>query len=367
MLPRAGRLLISALRVLLGIFFLIVAVALVVSVEIEERDLECGVSVVAVVTHDDAECRSESFNQTLGASTSGALGAALVFGPRVARKWWRRVPPSSDVGPDGPPALDAEARAFLRRYRQRCWIWTGAGFVFLVVFTVAATVVADREEHLESNGEQVPGTVVNVRGQGERGAIDVSFVWRGNPRRERIHLDAESPLYRTGQAVVVLVDPDDPKHVSVPGETNQSPLTVWPMIFALVGSVLALITGMWGLVRSARQRNVLSTFSWRPVPGRHVVIPGFRGSIRAVVLLRPKEAPEGYVLTFVSMLRWRVGRLGFPAGGEFDVAGPVPGYVVIRSRASGALVSARPPYTRGSERRWRRGVESGLHSADPSF
>lgn len=366
MLPRAGRLLLTGLRLLIGAFFLIVAVALVVSVEIEERDLDCGVSLVAVVTHDDGECRTESFNQTLGATTSGALGATLVFGSRVARKWWRRVSPGTDAGPDGPPAMDANASAFLRRYRQRCWVWTGGGLVLLVVFTVAAIVVENRAEDLEAHGERIPGTVVNII-QGDGGAIEVSFVWRGDGRRERIHLDAESPLYRPGQAIVVLVDPDDPDHVSVPGETNQSPLTVWPMSFALAGSVLALITGIWGLVRSARQRAMLSTFSWRPLDGRHVVIPGFRGSIRAVVLLRPKDAPEGHVLTFVSMPRWRVGRLGFPTAGEFDVAGPVPGYVVIRAPASGALVSARPAYTRRSERRWRRAIESGRQTSETAF
>ena len=68
--------------------------------------------------------------------------------------------------------------------------------------------------------------------------VDLTYVWSGRTLHAKVHLGDDSPNYHPGQTVDVIVDPKDPGHIALPGTSNQSPLTVWPMIFALVGGVI---------------------------------------------------------------------------------------------------------------------------------
>lgn len=349
---RPSRLAVAA-RVTAGLFFAVVAVALTVSVEIETRDLDCGAAPVAAISHGERDCETEARNQLLGATAAGVLSGLLLFGPTLARRWWLRVASGALIRREKPFALDEPAQTELRSYRRRAWLWTLCGTILLTAFTIAAAVVADRSEELERSGARVPGTVVATHGQRERGSVEVTFSWNDELRRERVRLDAESRRYEVGEPVTVFVDRNDPDHFSLPGETNQSPVTVWPMIFLFVGAFFALSIGIGALVRSARQRTILQNFSWNSLPARYVEIPGYRGSVRALLLLKPAELTGGVLLTLVGMARWRLSMTGLRQADAIQVAGPLPGYVVVRAVGGSPLVSARPPLWRHTERRWR--------------
>jgi hypothetical protein len=353
---RLSRRLAAVSRLGAGLFFAVVAVGLTTSVEIETRDLDCGGAPTAAISHHEPDCKTEARNQLFGATVAGAFAVVLLFGPTLAHHWWLRVPPAALVKRDEPFAFDELADKELRSYRRRAWLWTACGSVLLTGFTVAASVVADRSEELERAGARVPGTVVATHGQGERGSVEVTFSWNDELRRERVHLDAESRRYQVGERVTVLVDRDDPDHFSLSGETNQSPVTVWPMILLFVGASLALCIGIGALVRSARQRTILQAFSWRSLAASYVEIPGYRGSVRALLLLKPAQLPEGVILTLAETARWRLSQTGLRQADTVQVAGPLPGYVVVRALGRVALVSARPPFSRRTERKWREAM-----------
>jgi hypothetical protein len=199
--------------------------------------------------------------------------------------------------------------------------------------------------------------VESVRGRGERGSVRVSFEYEGAARRETINLDAESRRYEVGQPVTVIVDPDDPAHVTLPGETDQSEWGVVAFVVLLVGGAGTVLTAVWSLVRSNRQRAVLLRFPWRTLPVRFAQISGPRGAVRAVLLVVTPDRAEGVVLTLASTTRWRLPQAAETASLECHIAGPLPGYAVIRTPQSSKLLSARPPYWSRSERKWRRALE----------
>lgn len=352
--------------VAIGIFFGIVAIALLASVEIETTNVDCGIAPVAAVHHDTPGCEREGRNQTFGAIAAGALSALLLAGPRMARRRWTRVAPGSAVD-GGPPALDEAAITELRRYRRRAWIWTAVGVVLLAAFLVAVTNLYDDADELEQTGTRVPGTVENVRGHGERGSVSVAFEYDGVARRETINLDAESHDYELGHPVTVIIDPDDPQHVTLPGETNQSEWGVFVFAILLVAGVGMILIGIGSIVRSNHQRVVLSTFPWRSLPVRYAEIPGPRGSVRSILLVLPPDLVQGVVLTLAGTTRWRLPRAAMAASPVCDIAGPLPGYVVLRTPGNPALYSARPPYWSRAERKWRRVLDSANGDGDLTF
>lgn len=197
----------------------------------------------------------------------------------------------------------------------------------------------------------------SVRGRGERGSVRVSFEYEGATRRETINLDAESPRYEVGQPVTVIVDPDDPARVTLPGETDQSEWGVIAFTVLLVSGAGTALIGVWSVVRSNRQRAVLLRFPWRTLPVRFAQISGPRRAVRAVLLVVTPDRAEGVVLTLASTMRWRLPQAAETGSSECQIAGPLPGYAVIRTRQSSKLLSARPPYWSRSERKWRRALE----------
>lgn len=231
-----------------------------------------------------------------------------------------------------------------------------SGFPLLVVFVVTVEAVESRAGELERTGIRKVGTVVETRDGREGGSVVVEFQWRGE-RRERIHLDGGSPDYEVGQRVVVLIDPSDADRVSLRGEDNQAPWSVTLMIALLAAAVGTTIVGAAALARTSRQRLILGRHPWQRFDLEYVEVPGLRG-------VYPPAAPRlGRPAS-----RWRRPHVGVDAGvaapeaglrgaESVDLAGPVPGYVVVRVPGHDALASARPPVLGRDERRWRRSLE----------
>lgn len=236
----------------------------------------------------------------------------------------------------------------LGKYRNRGLSVLLVGGALLVVFVVAASVVENRAEQLEQVGLRVDGTVVEVNpGLRSAGNIHVAFVHRNRQRRSVVHLNDSSPRYEAGQAVTVLVDPTDEERVSLSGETNQSRLTVVPMILALVVGLYATIVGGSMIVRSRRQRRVLRANPWR----LESVDFRFRqdnGTGTAAVRLAGE-----HLLLIASSLRRRIERSGLAATSPIEVAGDPLDYLVLRTPGSDVLSSGRPPRSRWARRRWR--------------
>ena len=232
-------------------------------------------------------------------------------------------------------AWDEPARRALRSYRLRAWGLLAAGVVLLIGFMVAASVVEGRADKLDRTGAHVPGVITDVQGQGERGAVVVSFVWQGAGRSTRVHLNASSPRYRTGQDVDVVVDRADPDHVSLPGETNQSPATTYPMIFALVGGAVLLGAATASLFRARRQRRLLQRSTWRRTPVTY-------DEIRTRAGARPVLQIDSGTVRLSTVPVWRLKKSGLRDATEVEVAGDVDRHAVVRV-AGGRLLSVRPP------------------------
>jgi hypothetical protein len=249
-------------------------------------------------------------------------------------------------------ALDAPGvRRALRTYQRNAFGLFVGGLALLLVFVWGADRVETRREELERTGRRLDGAVVRVRD----GRLDVRFLDGGAVRTARIHLDDESPHYEVGQPVLVLVDPDDEHHLSVPGETNQSPWTIWPMVVALIGGAMAAIAGGWSLVRALRQRRRLRRGPWRRVTFTYREVARPRNSVRALVLVR--EAGVDHLVTVASSLKRRLRRSGLRSGREADIVGDLSSDAVLRVVGSNELVSVRPPRTDRGARRWRRELD----------
>ncbi len=262
---------------------------------------------------------------------------------------------TSIPGVHGERAIDSpQVRFGLRRDRRRAWaVFAFAVFLF-VSFVLAASAVEGEAEELERSGLRVDGVVSAFSPE----RVDVEFVFASERRRERVQLDDSSPSYEEGQGVVVLVDRDDPDRITIEGEVNQSEWTVWPMIFAFIVGVLGMIGAPWSLLRIRRQRKLLSSHSWRRVSARYLEVPS-GNTIRGLV--RITENGAEHVVTLVTYARWSLRRrFGLRGADELDIVGELPGYVVIRAVGSPRVASARPPYTKGAERRWRQDFDDRL-------
>lgn len=235
----------------------------------------------------------------------------------------------------------------LAKYRNRGLLVLLTGVALLVGFVVAASVVENRAEQLEEVGQRVDGTVVEVNpALRSAGNIHIEFVYRNQRRRSVVHLNDSSPRYELGQPVTVLVDPMDEQRVTVPGETNQSQVTVVPMVFALVGGMAATIVGGSMVVRARRQRRVLRAHPWR-LQAAQFRFRQDNGSGTAAVRLEG-ERP----VLIAPSLRHRIERSGLATTSPVEVAGDPLDYVVLRPPCSDALFSGRPPRSRWSKRRW---------------
>lgn len=259
-------------------------------------------------------------------------------------------------------AVDAPGvRPALARERRKAWGMFIAGFLLFSAFAAGAMLVADRAdraEQLERDGTRVEG---HVRGYSPGTSlisehVDVQFRFAGTRRTERVQLDDQSPAYQEGQSVAVLVDPLDPRRVTIAGETNQSQWTVWLMIGALLAGLYGLVAGPWVLARTRRQRHVLASSAWRTVPLTYREVPSVN-VVRA--LLRLQERGEEHIVTLVSTARWNLARTGLRAASQADLVGDPSQYVVLRTSDTTRVVSARPPRNARTLRRWRDQLTDG--------
>lgn len=253
-----------------------------------------------------------------------------------------------------PVALDERARDELRRYRSRAWPIAVAGVVVLAAVVVFVIRTLDQRAELQESGARTPGVVTGVD-RGRDDSVEVEFDRDGH-RDGRIYV-AEASSYEIGDRVTVLVDRDDPGRVSLQGEDNYPPWGVGLTIGATTVGVTALVTGAGARLRAARQQRVLSRGPWRRLTITYREIPARQGTVRPLLLARDDAHPAGVVLTVVSLNQWRLGKLGLRGATVADVAGPLPGYVVIRAPGHDGLVSARAPWRRRDERRWREALE----------
>ena len=89
-------------------------------------------------------------------------------------------------------------------------------------------------------------------------------------------------------------------------------------------------------------------------PGVRGVLGCARSSLRPLLLVSDDGRPDGVILTLASTSVWQLRRTGLREARSVEVAGPVPGYVVVRVPGHDTLASARPPLLARDERRWRR-------------
>ena len=160
------------------------------------------------------------------------------------------------------PVSTVDDELLARDLRFHAWAWLALGVVLITAFGVGASVVEGRAEELERTGARVPGLVVEFGERGEDAVFEpetvlVEFTWEDRRRRELVHLDDVGRQYHDGEAVTVLVDRENPDRASIPGESNQSPYTLFPMLVAFVGGVGALIVaGLHGAAGRKHRRQL---------------------------------------------------------------------------------------------------------------
>ena len=172
---------------------------------------------------------------------------------------------NAEVAEPKPPLAialhDESTRHLLRRYRRTARWELLVGVAMLVLFVWAADYVDSRAESLKEHGVRTPGEVI---GFGRAKSMDVRFQTPdGGPHIARIHLDDASPDYEIGEAVVIIYDPHDIRRVRTIADDNQSPATVLPMVIALVGGVVAMLLGGFGIVRGRRWKKILAAGLWK--------------------------------------------------------------------------------------------------------
>ena len=259
----------------------------------------------------------------------------------------------AEDGRHGGQAIDAPGvRESLRSYRRHAAAITLSGSVLLIGASIAATIVEDRAAALERMGNRVQGEILATTPASAHfgsGSIEVLFTYQGDRHTTVVHLTDSSPSYKTGQTVTVLVDPTNSQHISVTGETNQSQLTVLPMVFALAFGGMGLVIGVAALARAQRQQKRLRGGPWRQVTVRCHQVRA-TGSARTVLLI--EEGGDEHVLALTNMITGRLARTQLPTTRNADVVGDTSRYVVIRAQGCNALSSARRPRTARARRRW---------------
>lgn len=232
-----------------------------------------------------------------------------------------------------------DADAALRAYRGRCRRLLLAGIPCLIALAVAANIVFARASDLERTGIRYPGRIVEVqqrRGFGS-GSLVVAFQPdAGTRRRVTITLDDSSPAYEVGADTIVFVDRHDPTHLSIPGETNQSNLTVTPMVAVFVAGMIASVGGIGGLLRARRQASVVQRCGWLLRHGSFV-----RSSFPKVLLTDGGGAVQ---LALCASFKTTTQNAGLVGATQFMVAGDPTGYCLIRVPYSDRMLSARPRF-----------------------
>jgi hypothetical protein len=264
---------------------------------------------------------------------------------------------SDDPQPKTPP-LDSPAirhpptAALVQRYRRKGRWFILIGSWLLVGFVLAANLVESRGDQLLETGRRTDGVVVEVRrrflGRVRIDSLLVEFPVDSERRRAVVHLDDSSPQYREGQHVRIVYDPADPARLRTERDINQSPLTVWPMIFALIGGVFLIAVGITMTLRGRRFRLTLSANVWRSNHYRLIQRP------RAKPLLE-LWMPDGRrlgVFGLSSASPRTVGRLDRLFPGVIWAAGDPLGRLVLTLPGPDVLFEARAPRNERIRRRW---------------
>jgi hypothetical protein len=169
-------------------------------------------------------------------------------------------------------ALDAPAWRGLARQRKRGWLLVLAGVA--IVAPVAALWVWNQRFH--GTGTRVDATVVDVD-TGWFDRVTVAYRLDGRRYRSEVHLDDAKKYclprdefdvdYSCDAEPVVVVDPNDPGHATLPGEVNLSPaaMALFKVSLVSLACIFPLIMlgfGITELVRARRHRRVLTQHMW---------------------------------------------------------------------------------------------------------
>jgi len=262
-------------------------------------------------------------------------------------------PPSPPLPQTTTANQDPTTASLLRRYRRRAGWWLGSGIVLFVVFVIAASAVETSGDELLRTGEQVTGVVLEIRSCRPRlcashRSLVVEFPVEDQAHRGVVNLDDGSPEYRVGQSVEIFYDPSDPTHFRTEADVNQSPWTVYPMIFALLGGVAALVVGIVAIRRGRRFRRTLRQHPWRVFLFRYVML----GRSTPVISLKTPEGADEGVYRVSATWSAVANRLSRGSGGEIWVAGPVKDRMTLTLPGAERLFEARSPRNERTRRRW---------------
>jgi hypothetical protein len=257
---------------------------------------------------------------------------------------WVKRPAASWAEPGS--AYDDSARATVRKATWTYLVLMVLGFAAVVVSIVLINIVDNRQTALEQHGARVPGVVIGMRGQGENGAIRVAFAWNGIGRETVVHLDGGSPQYRLQESVTVLVDPHNPHHVSLPGETNTAPVTTLAMLLLMVWGAMLGVAAVFVLFATRRRRAVLRGHVWQHGVAYARVEGKGRGRRWRLYV---SQADGPHALRILGKINGR--RAAALSSGSLDVAGDVEKLVYVRAPGSPILIAARPPRRSKKQRR----------------
>jgi hypothetical protein len=249
------------------------------------------------------------------------------------------VKPESSSG--GRALDEPAARAWTRRGLWFGWAALAAGLTSLVAFTVAAVVVADRSADLETRGDRTRGVVESVdEAQAIVGpSIKVRFNDGSSDRTAVVHLNDNSPDYRSGDVVQVIFDPADTNRVSVAGEDNQSPWAVRVMIGLVVGGACLIGAGTALIWHWTGLRRLLRTGPWRSARFTlRVHSAGLAGN--QCVLWIPDLTVHGEYLTEPLSPR-RLDALALVHGGHLEYVGRPDRRILVRTPGSRAFIRCR--------------------------
>ena len=174
-----------------------------------------------------------------------------------------------------PPALDAErsalgvpaTRAAADGARQRARAAVATSAAALVAAFLIGGVMARADADLHARGVRTVGTVVEVQPDGRysSGGAEVSFPSAGGQSTRHVDLGGYADDYSAGDQVDVLYDPAQPDRLTIDDVPYEPPWTTWPMVVAVLGTLIGGPLASWLLATRRRTRRLLSAGAWAPV------------------------------------------------------------------------------------------------------
>jgi hypothetical protein len=171
-----------------------------------------------------------------------------------------------------------------------------AGAALLLVGGWTARAAAHRDD-LQHHGARAAAEVLSVesrpvgRSRTATGSVVVAYDHDGRRIETVVPVGTAVSRYRSGQELVVVVDPDDPSRAQVPGVVPPAPGPP---------PVLALVAGTFGLVAAVvagRHVHLLAAAvrrqPWLEVHARLVRVPASFGWRRREQVLLQVDAPDG--------------------------------------------------------------------------